>query len=456
MNRKLLIVEDDHTMRSTLGKVFRKKEMQVFESEDGGSGLEELEKHNIDVVLIDMKLPDMSGLEFWTKAKEVDGDLLSVFMTAYPGVKTAVAAMREGAFDYINKPFELDEIRMVLDKAFEHLRLTSEIALLQYERSHFSQSLGMIGQSDSIKLVHDQIYQVAKASSTPVLILGESGTGKELVADAVHNLSERSKSPILKVNCSAIPETLLESELFGHEKGSFTDAKALKKGIFEMADSGSIFLDEIGDMNVHLQPKLLRVLESKKVRRVGGAKDISIDVRLISATNQKIQSKVRDGEFRADLLYRLNVFIIQLPPLRERVADIPLLAYHFLKVYCKSLNKEIEGIEKKALEKMKQYSWPGNIRELRNVVERACIITTSKTIGVQDCSLDQTVFSDEPMKDQPVFSVYNNWVSLEKVELEYIRSVLDRCGGNKSEAARQLGISRVTLREKLRKIEMTD
>lgn len=451
MSKKLLILEDDHTMRQTLGNVFRKKGIDVVEACSVDDGLSALEKFTVHVALVDMKLPDSSGLEFWSKAREVDDNLLCIFMTAFPEIKTAVTAMREGAFDYINKPFELDELRIIVDKAFTHHQLKSEVMSLRYERDH-SKSSGLIGESDAIKQVNEQIYQVAQASTTPVLILGESGTGKEIVANAIHSLSERRDLPLLKLNCSAIPETLIESELFGHEKGSFTDAKSMKKGVFELADSGTIFLDEIGDLKRSLQPKLLRVLESKTLRRVGGVKDISIDVRVISATNQNLALLVGKDSFRADLMYRLNVFTINMPPLRDRKNDISILAYHLLRLSSHALKKEITGIEKEALDKMERYSWPGNVRELKNVIERACILAGGNTIRTKDCWLDQDVSGVVRMQNNPVFSIFGDWLPLEEMELLYIRNALDHCSGNKSETARQLGISRVTLREKLRKI----
>ncbi|MBI4828691.1 MAG: sigma-54-dependent Fis family transcriptional regulator [Nitrospinae bacterium] len=451
MNGNLLIVEDDNTMRETLVEIFRNQGITTFESSTCQSGFDTLRSQKIDVMLLDMNLPDMTGLSFWDKTREMDDRPLCIFMTAYPEVKAAVSAMKDGAFDYINKPFELDELRLIVDKAFEMRRLRSAVQSLQYERSMTRHSLGMIGQSDAIKRVQEQIQQVALADTVPVLILGESGTGKELVADAIHNLSPRRENPLLRINCSAIPEQLLESELFGHEKGSFTDAKQSKKGIFELANNGTIFLDEIGDLNLPLQPKLLRVLESKTLHKVGGTKDIPIDVRVISATNKSLQQKIWDGSFRSDLLYRLNVFTINLPSLKERVDDIPLLARHFLQNARDNIKKDIKDISNDAVEYLKEYSWPGNIRELKNVVERACILTKSDRITRQDLSLEFAQSNDESFQ-RPVFSIYNRWIPIEQLELSYIKSAMAHFGGNKSETARHLGISRVTLREKLRKI----
>jgi DNA-binding NtrC family response regulator len=443
-------MEDDTTMRQALGEVFRQKEIEVFECDTGASALNLLQKQSIDVMLLDMNLPDTTGLEVWRKTREMGEDILCIFMTAYPEVKTAVSAMRDGAFDYINKPFELDEIRLVVDKAFNVQNLKSEVVRLRYEKDHQKDSLGIIGQSDPIKNVRDQIYQVAQANSTPVLIFGESGTGKELVADAIHNLSNRKDKPMMVVNCSAIPDNLLESELFGYEKGAFTDAKHVKKGIFEMADTGTIFLDEIGDLSVSLQPKLLRVLETGVLRRVGGTKDIQLDVRVVSASNQDLREKIKKGMFRSDLLYRLNVFAIHMPTLRDRVSDIPQLANHFLKIANKTLNKTVDAITNGAMERFKSYTWPGNVRELKNVIERACILTKTNVINEKDCGLDPSISEMEPMGEIPVFTVYNNWLPLHEIELQYIQCLLKHCNHNKSEAARQLGISRVTLREKIR------
>lgn len=454
MKRKMLIVEDDSTMRTTLGGIFAQKGIEVLTAETGQEAMDYMEKQHIDLLLLDMHLPDTTGLELWSKFREMEEEMLCIFMTAYPEVKTAVQAMKNGAYDYINKPFELDEMRLIVDKAFEHIQLKSEVMSLRYEKTHGRQAMGIIGESDPIKKIKDQIYSVAEADTTPVLIQGESGTGKEIVSDAIHNLSPRKEKPIMKVNVSAIPETLLESELLGHEKGAFTDAKQVKKGIFEMANGGTIFLDEIGEMSKMLQPKLLRVLESNTLRRVGGTRDISIDVRVVSATNRDLHTMISEGYFRNDLLYRLNVFTITVPPLRDRASDVSLLANHFLETSTISINKKIEVISKKAHEKLKLYAWPGNVRELRNVIERACILAKTKTIQPEDLILDQGPQNIESLHKIPIFSIYNKWVSMEELELSYIKSILDHCAGNKSEAARQLGVSRVTLREKLRKIGM--
>ncbi len=453
MSKRLLILEDDFTMRQTLTSVFRKRDFAVYQAENGADALAILEVESIDVMLIDMKLPDMSGLEFWKKAASMEEDFLAIFMTAYPEVKTAVTAMREGAFDYINKPFELDELRIIVDKAFSHLNLKFEVQRLRYEKDHESRAMGdILGKSDAIESVREQISQVASVASTPVLILGESGVGKELVANAIHHLSARSHNPFLKLNCSSIPESLLEQALFGNEKVSFKETNYPKKGIFEMANSGGIFLDEIGDLNYELQPKLLRVLEAKSLRRAGGTRDMPVDVRLISATNQNIHQLAEEGRFRTDLLYRLNVFTINMPPLRDRTKDIPALAAHFIKGLNRALKTNIEGIEESAITQMKKYAWPGNIRELRNVIERACIIAQSKVITEKEISLNQSVTAQGfEQERRALFSVYNNWVPLESVERMYIEEALSNCDGNKSEAARRLGISRVTLREKLRK-----
>lgn len=454
MAKRLLIMEDDNTMRQMLCEVFRQKEIQVFECDTGAKALRLLEKEPIDVMLLDMNLPDTTGIEVWRKVRDTGEDILCIFMTAYPEIKTAVTAMREGAFDYINKPFELDEIRMVVEKAFDVHHLKSVVMRLKYEKDSRTGSendtMGILGHSDAVKHVRDQIYQVAQASSTPVLVFGESGTGKELVADAIHKLSARKDNPMMALNCSAIPETLLESELFGYDKGAFTDAKHLKKGIFEMASTGTIFLDEIGDLAIALQPKLLRVLETGILRRLGGTKDIHLDARIISATNQDLREQIKKGMFRSDLLYRLNVFAIHMPPLRDRVADIPMLATHFLKIAAKALNKNVDTISTRVTEKFKSYSWPGNVRELKNVIERACILSKNGVITEKDCGLDPSLSGMEPMDKIPVFTVYNNWLPLHEVELQYIQCLLKHCNENKSEAARQLGISRVTLREKIR------
>ncbi|HJM83427.1 MAG TPA: sigma-54 dependent transcriptional regulator, partial [Nitrospinota bacterium] len=455
MSKELLIVEDDQTMLETLSHVFRKAGFTVFEAGNGAAGIEVINNKPVKVMLLDLNLPDMSGLDVLARVKEIDDQVLCIFMTAYPEIKTAVTAMKQGAYDYINKPFELDELRIIVNKAFEVETLKSEIASLRYERDSRRQDFGMVGNSDPIKRIQDQISQVARTDNTHVLILGESGTGKELVADAIHNISSRKDKPLLKINCSSIPETLLESELFGHAKGAFTDAKTSKAGIFELSHTGTIFLDEIGDLAISLQPKLLRVLESRSLRKLGGTKDIAIDIRVISATNQELSVKIQQNQFRSDLLYRLNVFTILVPPLRERVHDIPHLARHFLSQFKSTMKEDVIDFDNDAIELLKNYAWPGNIRELKNMIERAYILTKTNIITRKDL-LPDSGFNLVKNNSAELFSIRDNWTSLEEVEAKYIQSVVNHFDGNKSEAARLLGISRVTLREKLKKCADAD
>src|SRR5512139_2455518 len=380
MKPSILIVDDDEVMQQTLSDVLKKKGYEVFSVSAGNGALSIIKKNIVDLVLLDMRLPDVDGIEVLKKIKELDTEILVIMMTAYSDVQTAVSAMKSGAYHYINKPFELEELKLLIEKGLETKSLINEVRRLRRQQKGETHNTHIHGLSPQIQYVKELIGMISKTQKTSVLIQGESGTGKELAANAVHYTSKRSHRPLMKINCSAIPDSLLESELFGYEKGAFTDAKTTKKGLFELADGGTVFLDEIGDMKPFLQSKILRVLENQTFMRVGGEREIKVDVRIIAATNKDLEALVKDGLFRKDLYYRLKVMVVEMPPLRDRVEDILLLSNLFIEEYNREHGKNIRGFSDDARKLVSQYQWPGNVRELRNVVERAMILTDQEII----------------------------------------------------------------------------
>jgi DNA-binding NtrC family response regulator len=455
----ILIVEDNHDMCQTLADNFRKVGHKVFTATSGGAAQKTLKAELIDLVLLDLRLPDMSGLRVLEFLKDVDPDILAIMITANTTAQPAVEAMKAGAYDYLMKPFELDEVKLVVAKALETQGLKREVSRLKRQQQGQFPETELFGNSAVMREVKHLIQVVSATPRTSVLIQGESGTGKELVANSIHNWSVRRDKPLIKINCSAIPENLLESELFGHEKGAFTDAKTMKKGMFELANGGTLFLDEIPSMRPSLQPKLLRVLETQTFRRIGGTTDIQIDVRMIAATNRDLQTMVQDGTFREDLYYRLKVMVINLSPLRERREDILPLALLFIEKNNREFNKSIRGIHDEAQALLLNYTWPGNVRELKNVVERAVILCSEAAIRAEHLPLElrsgaQTAFgqgnhaagNNTPLADGNL----PNGDSLEVMEKIHIQNVLNKNNHNKSKAARALNISRSTLREKMK------
>lgn len=443
-NTKILVIEDNEDLAFSIAKVLKKEGHNVLVSKTGEEGLKIFQEELVDLVLLDLKLPKMDGLAVLHTIKEADPDTAVIMMTASTDVKSAIEAMKKGALDYLIKPFELEELKLVVQKALEMHQLKVEVNRLKRSHTKVYPADTLYGESPQIREIRNMIQIVAQTPRTSVLIHGESGTGKELVANAIHYASKRATKPYIKINCSAIPDNLLESELFGHEKGAFTDAKAMKKGLFELAHTGTVFLDEISSMKLSLQPKLLRVLETQTFRRIGGITDIKIDVRVIAATNTDLNELVKNKEFRDDLYYRLKVIEIYLPPLRERKEDILLLAKLFLQEFKKEFNRNVQKFHPETEKLLLEYSWPGNVRELKNVIERSVILAQGDTILPEHLPLEL----HEHTPSAPVMRPTG--MSLAEMEKWHIAEVLRSVNGNKSQAAKILNISRSTLREKLK------
>ena len=457
MRPSILIVDDDEVMQETLADVLTKKGYEIFSVGSGNGALSMVKKNVIDLILLDMRLPDIDGLEVLKKIKEFDTEILVIMMTAYSDVQTAVSAMKSGAYDYINKPFELEELKLLIEKGLETKSLINEVRRLHRQQKEKYQNSHIYGVSAQIHYVKELIGMISKTHKTSVLIQGESGTGKELAANAIHYNSHRSDKPLMKINCSAIPDSLLESELFGYEKGAFTDAKNTKKGLFELADGGTVFLDEIGDMNPFLQSKILRVLENQTFMRVGGEREIKVDIRVIAATNKDLETMVREGLFRKDLYYRLKVMVVEMPPLRDRLEDILLLSNLFIEENNKEYNKNVKAFSEDSKKLMIQYSWPGNVRELKNVIERAMILTDQEMITPKHLpfELKQAEKVIQGNIDQGSFEITPD-MSLEGMEKIHLYKVLKRLEWNKSKASKSLGISRATLRAKIKRYNLSE
>ncbi len=447
MPERILIVEDDATIRITVGGFLKRLGYIVEVIEDAAGAMERCRANRYDLVLLDLRLPDGNGLDLLPQLRELDDSALVIVMTAYPEVRTAVAALKAGAYDYINKPFDLDDLRQLIGRALETHRLRHEVRWRRAQ-SEVCQVEGMIGRSEAFRQLLEVTRKIAAAGRVPVLIRGESGTGKERIARAIHCLSARAAGPWVAINCSALPEGLLESELFGHERGAFTDAKQAKSGLFELADGGTLFLDEIGDLALPLQPKLLRALDTQRFRRVGGHKELQVDVRFVAATNRDLPGMVKEGRFREDLYYRLNVGAIDVPPLRQRTADVLPLAQHFLQNAALDLGITAPALDERIPPFLEAYAWPGNIRELRNVIERAVILATGATVGPEH--LPKELASSRRATDNaPTATAPDLPLALDDAMRAHIRRVLASVGGNKTAAAELLGITRQTLRVKL-------
>ncbi len=447
MKEKILIVEDDPAMRLGMSHFLASSGYSVKAIEDGNKALSAIEQEIFDVAIVDLKLPGVDGLTLLKHIKNVQPKAGVIMITAFADVKTAVPSMKDGAFDYIAKPFSNDELLMIIER-FLHLRnLENQVKQLSEIVSKTEGFEGIIGSSPAIKEIIDKIEAVAK-TDVPVIIYGESGTGKELVADAIQKLSLRKDKPYIKINCAAIPESLFESELFGYEKGAFTGANETKKGKFELANGGMLFLDEIGDMPLSLQAKLLRVIEDGLVYRLGGKEPIKVDVRCIYATSKNLKELIKTEKFRDDLYYRINVVPIELPPLRERKEDIPLLIEHFLKIFSAKYNKENIKISPSTYEALLSYDYPGNVRELKHAIERAVLLSKDGIIELKHLPEEFSPFVK--FQKQCLANNFKLKECVENFEKNLILKVLQDCNWKKTEAAKKLGISRKALWEKLK------
>jgi two-component system response regulator HydG len=448
----ILIVDDDRAHRTMLRTVLGGWGYLVDEADDGSGAIEKAREKPYDLILMDVRMVKLSGLEALSEIMVFNPSIPVIIITAYSSVETAVEALRKGAYDYLTKPLDFDEFRLAIERAMDHRRLKEENRALRENLGSALNTTDIIGRS---KVMLDLLETVALVSPTEasVLITGESGTGKELIAAALHANSLRRENSFIKVNCAAITETLLESELFGHEKGAFTGADRRKDGRFQLADRGTIFLDEISEMSVAMQAKLLRVLQEKEVQRVGGEEVIKVDVRVLAATNRELKQEIEAGRFREDLYYRLNVVTVQVPALKERKEDIPLLAQSFLYRFATKNRKQIKGFTPQAMDRIVRYSWPGNVRELMNAVERGVILCHGEFVSEEDLPLTvREAVTPQPLKEEPADIPAN--VPLDEVEKTTILKTLESTGGNKSEAARRLNITRRTLHKKLKKYGM--
>jgi len=456
---KILIVDDEAFIRENLERILADDGYRPFSTDSSEEAVRRVSEEEIDLVLLDLNLGHRSGLDVLRELREIDPEVLVIIITGYGTVESAVEALKLGAYDYIKKPFKADAIHLIVKLALETQNLRREVRHLKREGSAQFGETDMIGSSPQLLQVFHQIQEVAKHEHATVLINGESGTGKELVARAIHQLSPRKERPFVEINCGSLPFNLLETELFGHERGAFTDAKNRKIGLIEESNGGTVFLDEIGEMDLNLQVKLLRVLEDRKIRRLGGVRNIDIDVRVIAATNRDLKQAIDDREFREDLYYRLNVFPIHMPPLRERREDIPQLLDHFFKRFSREFNKAIRDVSRPAIDLLMRYHWPGNVRELRNVVERICIMHNAEVITPE--MLPREIWGGPPRREVPFsFEIPPEGIVVEEiinqVEKDLISKALAITGGNVAKTSRLLNLPRGTLRYKLEKYQLAE
>ncbi|MDZ7831885.1 MAG: sigma-54 dependent transcriptional regulator [Desulfobacterales bacterium] len=446
----ILVVDDDPGHRTTLKTVLKSWNYRISEAGDGQAAVSTVKDSPCDLILMDVRMAVMNGIDALKQIKVYNPSIPVVIMTAYSSVESAVEAMKAGAYDYLTKPLDFDELKLTIERAMEHTQLKDENRDLKAQLKNMAQARQIIGTSSSMQQLLEMVATVAPSEAT-VLITGESGTGKELIARAIHANSNRSRAPMVTVNCAALTKSLLESELFGHEKGAFTGAEKRREGRFVRADKGTLFLDEVGEMSMAMQVKLLRVLQEGEIQRVGGETPIYVDVRIIAATNMDLRAMAENGKFREDLFYRLNVVHLHAPSLRERVDDIPLLAQHFLNHYAERNRKKIKGFNPQAMDRLLKYPWPGNARELENAVERAVILSPGDYISEKDLPLSimrpdsRETDTQKPERSEEIDG------SLDDIERAAIEKALSKTNGNKSEAARLLGINRRTLYNKLSK-----
>jgi len=447
-NATLLLVDDEELVRWSLRERFRREGYTVVEAATAAAALEQINS-GIDLVLLDYRLPDGDGLTVLRRIKEASPDTPVILMTAFSTVENAVEAMKHGAYHYLNKPFNLDDVAITVDKALETSRLRREVRAYRSSQGREYGFDAIIGSSPAMTAAKSLLVRIANSPASTVLLTGETGTGKDLAAKAIHYNSDRAAKPFVNITCSALPEQLLESELFGHERGAFTDARQQKRGLFETADGGTVFLDEIGEMTPGLQAKLLRFLEEKTFKRIGGLADIKVDVRVVAATHRNLEDEVKAGKFREDLFYRLQVMPVMLPALRDRRGDIPLLVNYYIDRYNREFRKRVRGVSADALLLLEQYRWPGNVRELRNAIERAMLLADRDLLDVQDF----TTLSRNAV--EATFRLPPEGVNLDEVERQLLVQALERCGGNQTHAGQLLGINRDQVRYRIEKFGLT-
>jgi two-component system response regulator AtoC len=445
----ILVVDDEPLIRWSLSERLKAEGYELLEADTGHAAIEKLPE-GVDLVLLDYRLPDTDGVSILRKIKEFDQDILVILLTAYATIETAVEAMKLGAYHFANKPFNLDDVAALVERALETTRLRREVRQYRANAARPYSLQRIVGASSAMMALRHLVARVAVSPSSTVLLTGESGTGKDLVAKVIHYSSDRAARPFMNITCSALPEHLLESELFGHERGAFTDARLQKKGLLETADGGTVFLDEIGEMTPALQAKLLRFLEDKAFKRVGGSSDIRVDVRVIAATNRNLETDVKQARFRSDLFYRLNVLPIAIPPLRTHTEDVPLLVEYFIDGFNTEFRKRVLGATPAAYTLLQQYGWPGNVRELRNVIERAMLLSDGDRLEARDFPALSAVAGTGNEFELPP-----QGVDLEKLERSLVIQALRRSGGNQTRAGAMLGLNRDQIRYRIEKFDLT-
>jgi DNA-binding NtrC family response regulator len=454
MRMTILIVDDEKTIRWSLSEGLRKVGFEILEAASGEEGMQLFIDKSPDCVLLDMRLPGIDGIEVLRRMRKDNPEVPVIVMTAYGEVDKAVESMKLGAYDFVTKPFMIEKMKVTIEHALETSRLRSQVRSLEHGRGDWQSNF--VGRSPGMQEVFRVVQKIGQSKATTVLITGESGTGKELVARAIHECSN-ADGPFVEINCGALPEPLLESELFGHEKGAFTDAKARKRGLVEIAEGGTLFLDEIGEMGSTLQTRLLRLIENKTFRRVGGLEDLHMRTRIVAATNRDLEKAIEESAFRKDLYYRLKVIPISLPPLRERLGDVPLIANYLIEHYNRELNKHVKKLSPEITSILQGYNWPGNVREVRNVIERAMLLEADDELLPEHLPVELVSPNTQVVKQRASFLEENfKPTSLRVMEYFFITKTLEATNGNKSQAAKLLGISRQTLREKLKGFEVPE